>query len=91
MSYVITRKNDKVFQMYCDNSDAPANWSFFCAGYSNDLQWHGSGEQGLGLPREFDTKSQAMWCLLTYFEKKAIRNQGGDLNGWKFDIREYLR
>lgn len=90
MSYIITRKKNGLFQMYCDYSDWPLGWAAFCKGLC-DLDWKGRHDEGVNLPRQFLTEDSARRCLMTYITRKQDRNELGDLNGWHYEIREYLR
>lgn len=90
MSYIITRRKGDTFQMYCDYSEWPLGWAAFCKGIS-DLNWSGSKDGGINLPRQFRKEDRARDCLVSYITKKKARNELGDLNGWHYEVAEYLQ
>lgn len=91
LSWIITRKNDKVLQFYCDDEGYMASWGAFASGRSHELRWNNSGEINSVFVCQFPTRAKAEWYLDRYLEIKMKRGESADLEKWTFKIREYMR
>lgn len=85
MTYIITRSNGKVVQVWEDND---ASWEFFLGGMSKDVQWKNTGSNEH--PKKFKLWNEAKWYLDERSRRlnAALKQQEKD---WEYHILEEVK
>ena len=83
MSYIVTRTNGKVRQIWQDNE---ANWDFFMGGMSSDVHWQNE-VYVRRRDRIFKTFDQAKWYLDTRAKHLRGATKKNDKE-WPYHIEE---